>query len=374
MKKKILFIITYLELGGAQKQLFYILKNLDRSKYSLYLYAGNDGYLKKDFLDITDVTVKLDSCLKRDINPFLDFLAFFKLFFFLRRNSFDIVHTHSPKASILGRWAAFFSGLKNIVYTVHGWPFHDFMHPLAYYFYLFLEKVTAKITKKIIVPSRYDLKTGLDKKIAPPDKLALIHYGIDINTFDKVYQERKKSGNKENSLIFTISSLKRQKGIFYFLKIAKMLLLENSRLNFVIAGDGPLRRKVKEKINNFRLKDKVQLVGWSSDVAYFLNQADIFVLTSLWEGLPVSLIEAVIAGVPVVVTDTGGISDIVTNGEQGLIVKPVDILKIRKSCQNILKNYTNWHKIIEDNRKELDLAYWSYERMLRQLTDIYDRL
>ncbi|MBP7089050.1 MAG: glycosyltransferase, partial [Candidatus Omnitrophica bacterium] len=299
MKKKILFIITYLELGGAQKQLLYILKSLDRNKYSLYLYAGNEGYLKEDFLNIPDVTVKLDSSLKRKINPFLDLPAFLKLFFFLRRNSFDIVHTHSPKASILGRWAAFFSGLRNIVYTVHGWPFHDFMHPLAYYFYLFLEKITAKITKKIIVPSQADLKIGLEKKIASLEKLTLIHYGVEIEVFDKIYQERKKV-DKRADLIFTISSLKKQKGIFYFLTIAKMLLLENPRLNFTIAGDGPLRRKVKEKINNLKLKDKVQLVGWSRDIAYFLKRADIFILTSLWEGLPVSLIEAVIAGVPVI--------------------------------------------------------------------------
>jgi glycosyltransferase involved in cell wall biosynthesis len=373
MKKKILFIITYLELGGAQKQLLYILKSLDRNKYSLYLYAGNEGYLKEDFLNIPDVTVKLDSSLKRKINPFLDLPAFLKLFFFLRRNSFDIVHTHSPKASILGRWAAFFSGLRNIVYTVHGWPFHDFMHPLAYYFYLFLEKITAKITKKIIVPSQADLKIGLEKKIASLEKLTLIHYGVEIEVFDKIYQERKKV-DKRADLIFTISSLKKQKGIFYFLTIAKMLLLENPRLNFTIAGDGPLRRKVKEKINNLKLKDKVQLVGWSRDIAYFLKRADIFILTSLWEGLPVSLIEAVIAGVPVIVTDTGGIRDIVTNNQQGLIIKPVNILEIRKSCQNILKNYADWHKIIEDNRKKLDLSYWSYQRMLGQLTEIYDRL
>ena len=169
-KKKILFVITHLELGGAQKQLLSLVRNLDKEKYSLSLYAGKRGYLINEFLNTSGLKVTLSVSLVREINPFLDILEFCKLLFFIRKNRFDIVHVHCPKASILGRWAAHFAGLKNIIYTAHGWPFHKFMHPFLYKFYLFLEKLTAKITKKIIVVSKADLKEAVNRNLSSPDK------------------------------------------------------------------------------------------------------------------------------------------------------------------------------------------------------------
>jgi len=372
MKKKILFIITYLELGGAQKQLFYILQNIDCKKYSLYLYAGNRGHLKEDFLNLSDINIKLDSCLCRSINPFLDLVSFFRMLCFIKRNRFDIIHTHSPKASLLGRWAAYLCGVNNIVYTVHGWPFHKFMPVFTYYFYFFLEKFTAKVTKKIIVPSKEDLKIGLDKRISSSDKLSLIHYGVDVNNFDNIYRQR--SNTDKFDLVLSIACLKAQKGISYFLKMAKMLLLEEPTLNFAILGDGPLRKKVEKNIKDLKLENKVKLFGWCTDITPFLCRSSVFVLTSLWEGLPVALIEAVISGVPVVVTDTGGVKDIVENNKQGVVTALANILDVRKGCQKILKDYEGWNRIIKDSRKNLNLKYWSLERMLQQVEDIYDKL
>ncbi|MBU0878958.1 MAG: glycosyltransferase, partial [Candidatus Omnitrophica bacterium] len=248
---KILFIITYLELGGAQKQLLSILKTLSPHKYSLTLCAGGKGYLKSKFLNLPWVRIKLFPSLVREVNPFLDLAAFLKLFFFIKKNKFDIIHTHSPKASILGRWAAYLAGVRNIIYTVHGWPFHKFLKPLTYYLYLFLERVTAKITKKIIVVSYADLAQALRKKICHRDKVSLIHYGVEIEKFDKVYKERE---GKIPSTIITISCLKPQKGIFYFLQTAKALLKDNLQLNFIIAGDGYLRKQIEKEIKLMKLE------------------------------------------------------------------------------------------------------------------------
>jgi len=155
MKKKILFVITYLELGGAQKQLLSIIKDIDPNKYSLYLFAGDRGYLKDKFKQIKNLNMQLSSRLNRRINPIVDFLAFWQLYSHIKKNKFDIVHLHSPKAGFLGRWAAYFAGVKNIVYTVHGWSFHKFMKKPFYEFCLFLEKITSKITKKFTLSSLF---------------------------------------------------------------------------------------------------------------------------------------------------------------------------------------------------------------------------
>jgi glycosyltransferase involved in cell wall biosynthesis len=367
-ENKILFIITHLELGGAQRQLLYIIKNLSPKKYSVYLCSGDYGYLKKEFSSLPHLNIKFIPQLVRNIHPLYDVISFLKLYFYIKRNNFYIVHTHSPKASFLGRWAAYLAGVKNIIYTVHGWPFHRFMNPLSYYFYLFLEKITAKITKTIIVVSRADLKTGRDKRIASKNKFVLIHYGVEIEKFDKVFREK---NLQSSNLIVTISSLKPQKGLSYFLEMAKAILKEMPDLNFIIAGDGPLRKKIETKIKLLNINNNVFLTGWVEDIVPLLEKSAIFVLTSLWEGLPVALIEAVIAGIPAVVTNTGGISDIMKDKKQGIILKTMKPLEAKTACLNILHNYEEWNKIITTDRNYMDIFYWSIERMLRGVENIY---
>jgi len=380
-KKKILFVITYLELGGAQKQLLYILQSLDKSKYDIYLYAGNRGYLKHDFLSLSGINVRLDSFLVREINPFFDIVIFFKLLFLIKKHKFDIVHTHSPKASVLGRWAAYLGGVKNIIYTVHGWPFHKFMNPFVYYLYFFLEKVTAAITKAIVVVSRADLEKGIKNRLAPSNKFFMVHYGIDIDKFKNIWIEHnrklytpgvyKKVGK---AIVLTVSSLKPQKGIMKFLDVAKMLLDDLPDLEFVIAGSGPLRRRVVKEIKKRNLDGKVFLYGWVRDISELLKKADIFVLTSLWEGLPLALIEAVIAGMPFVVTNTGGVLDIARIFNRGIVVDSFDPEAVKNACLKMLKNYQEWNRIIKNQRKRFDADYWSYKRMIGQLEGVYESI
>jgi glycosyltransferase involved in cell wall biosynthesis len=373
MKKRILFIITHLELGGAQKQLLSILKSINQAKYIIHLITSDKGYLKEEFLRLSYIKLKLIPQLKRRINPLLDTIVFFKIYFYIKRNRFYIVHTHSPKASILGRWAAYFAGTKNIIYTVHGWPFHKFMNSFSYYLYLFLEKLTAKITKKIIVVSKADFRIGIEKKIASPDKLILIHYGVDIGLWESIFLKRKEwlpSGN----LIVNVSSLKLQKDLYSFLEMAKLILNKKRQLRFFIIGEGPLKKQIMKAIKKCGLENHVFLKGWAKDIFSLLSKASLLVLTSLWEGLPLVVIEAVIAGVPMVVTDTGGVLDIVENHHNGIITQPKQIQKLSEAVIMILDNYNEWRKKIENHRKNLNLLHWSQERMIEETESIYEAL
>ncbi len=373
VKKKILFIITHLELGGAQKTLLSTIKGLDKNKYEIYLYAGDRGYLKSNFLFLDYLKVHLDSFLVREINPFFDLVLFLKLFLFIKKYKFDIIHTHSPKASVLGRWAAYFAGVKNIIYTVHGWPFHRFMNPLAYHFCLFIEKVSARITKKIIVVSRSDLERGVRNKIASRNKFSLIHYGIDIEKFAKVSKEKRYNPSPPYTIL-VVSSLKPQKGIFIALKVIKMLLKEMPDLKFVIAGDGPLRKKVEYAIEKLGIKSSVSLPGWVVDIERLFKRCDLFLLTSLWEGLPVSLIEAVVSCVPYVVTNTGGVLDITNDIRGGIVVNSFSPSDIKDACIILLKEYKRWSKIIRNIKDREKINYWSYNRMIDQIIRVYKEL
>lgn len=370
--KKILYIITYLELGGAQKQLFSIIDGLDKNKYLVYLATSDRGHLKQKFTQLSNVKLKFVPSLVREINPILDICAFFQLYFFIRRNNFDIVHTHSPKASFLGRWAAYFAGVGNIIYTVHGWPFHKYMNKFAYGLYLFLERLTARITDKIIVVSRADLNLGIREKVAVAEKFSLVHYGIDVEKFNEVFISRNGRIIKQEHCLSTVSALKPQKNIFYFLKLCRYLVDKGFNVKFNIIGDGPLHNRIVAKINKLGLGKYVTLCGWVEDISVILKKTDIFILTSLWEGLPIAVIEAIISGVPIMVSNTPGLSDIVTKdvGE----VASLEGDGFFKSCANMLNNYHYWDTIIRGNHDKVNLAYWTVERMVKQTDDVYEEI
>ncbi len=373
MKKKILFIITHLELGGAQKQLLSLIKKLDKDKYFIYLCAGNSGYLKGEFTGFSFLKVNLMAELVRGINPFCDFIAFIKLYFYIRRNKFDIVHAHSPKASILGRWAAYLAGVKNIIYTVHGWPFHEFMNPLLHNLYVFLEKITAGITKKIIVVSSADLSKGIKNKVTFAGKFVMIHYGVDVKWADSIFLKRKVNFPSDD-LIINISCLKLQKGLIYFLDAVRLILNERPDIKFSIVGDGPLRQNISKEIAKRKLTEHVFLAGWVSDIISLFSRASILVITSLWEGLPLAVIEALTSGVPVVATDTGGISDILANNENGIIIKCKDVKAIARAVLAVLDNYGQWHELVMAARERLDLTYWSDEAMVNRTEKVYQEV
>lgn len=370
MKKKILFIITHLELGGAQKQLFSLIKNLDSDKYSLYLCAGDKGRLKKEFTNLSLLRVNLIPELVRRISPFDDLVAFAKLYFFIRENKFDIVHTHSPKASILGRWAARLAGVRNIVYTVHGWPFHDFLNPLSYYLYLFLEKISAPITKKIIVVSSSDSREGIKKKVFSADKFVIIHYGLDIEWVNRIFLKRKSCPSFED-LIINISCLKPQKGLACFLDTAEIVRSRRTDTRFSVIGNGPLYESVNREIEKRGLTGCLSLEGWMDDVSGFLSRASVLVITSLWEGLPLAVIEAAASGVPIVATDTGGVLDILEDGDNGIIVKRKNAKDIAAAILAIMNNYNNWHKKVIVAREKLDLTRWSEQRTAGLTEKVY---
>lgn len=369
--KKILYIITHLEMGGAQKHLLSLLRNLNRDDFRIYLYAGPRGFLRDEFERIPGINIVYDRFLIREINPFFDIVCFLKMFIFMRRIKFDIVHTHSPKASVLGRGAAFLAGIKNIVYTVHGWPFHHFMPKGLFYLLVLIEKVAATITKTIIVVSRYDLFLANKYRIVPRGGIKLIHYGIQIEKYQALVSLRK--NEIFFPLIITVGSLKRQKGLFDFIEAAKLIRQTFPRSRFLIIGGGPQRKKLMRRIKKEGLNNRIVLPGWLKDLRPLYRYASLFLLTSLWEGLPLSLMEAVFCGIPAVVTDTGGIKDIAQGISSICIVGKGDVSGLAESAINILKNYPYFSKIAKRASRDIDSHYWSEERQQQEMEALYVR-
>ncbi|MBM3251879.1 MAG: glycosyltransferase family 4 protein, partial [Candidatus Omnitrophica bacterium] len=308
-KVRILYVVTKLELGGAQKQLLTLINHLDQAKFQPFLFTAKEGLLLQEAVSINGLTVKKSKWLERSINPIKDFLALVEAYFFIKKNNIDFVHTHSSKAGILGRIAARLAKVRIILHTVHGWSFNDYQPKIKRGIFIFLERFCAGFTHKIIVVSRHDKVKGLTHRIGEDKKYNLIRYGIDYEEFKitKGRDFKKELGiNSDCLVVGMVSCFKPQKSPHDFIRAASLVHQVMPEVKFILAGDGVLRRDIEELISKFQLKDSIILPGWRRDIPDMLSALDVFILTSLWEGLPIAALEAMSASRAVIATNTGG--------------------------------------------------------------------
>jgi glycosyltransferase involved in cell wall biosynthesis len=374
-KINILYIITKLELGGAQKQLLSLICRLNKDRYRVFLFTAKEGLLFNQASAIDGLKIKPSFFLERPLNFIKDFLALVELYFFIRKNNIDIVHTHSSKAGILGRLAAKLARVKIIVHTVHGWSFNDFQPAFAKGIFVSLERLCAGISDKLIVVSHRDLEAGLASGIGIPGKYALVRYGIDYPDFQTSNKDlREELGIVSNELVVgSIACLKPQKSPLDFIQTAALVNHACPGVKFILAGDGILRRETEALIYKLKLEKQVILLGWRRDIPKFLHSIDIFVLASLWEGLPISVLEAMAAGLPVVVTDTGGVREIISHGNTGFLVAPHDVSAMAEKIISLLKDAMQRTAMGKRGRDSLGCAF-STEKMAAGVTSLYEAL
>ena len=224
----VVHIITKLELGGAQQNTLFTIAHLNRERFQPYLITNNEGILVSEAMALKGVTTFLLTELIREINPLMDIRALFKIRDILRSlkksDSAVIVHTHSSKAGILGRWAARFAGADVILHTFHGFGFHDFQTSPVRHFLIFLEKLTALITDKLITVSKANIHKGVKAGIFPRKKTVLIRSGIEMEEFTgikvKKAQKKKELGVARNLPLATmIGCLKPQKAPLDYVEV-----------------------------------------------------------------------------------------------------------------------------------------------------------
>ena len=324
-KIKIAHIITQLELGGAQENTLYTVTHLDPQVYDTYLITGPGGLLDQEAAaKLGDRLIYIKS-LARPVNPWQDLLSLIRLYGVCRRHRFDIVHTHSSKAGILGRWAAKFSGTRLIIHTFHGFGFNDFQKPWTRWFYIWLEKITARISAKLIVVSQENIRKAQSVRIGTPGQFQVIHSGIKVASYQNldldIPAEKKKFGlPPSDPLVGMVACFKPQKAPLDFIKIAKKVSEKMPTVKFILVGDGELRPDIEKLIKELSLENTVILTGWRRDVNVLIQLVDIVVLTSLWEGLPRVILEAFVSGKPVICTPADGVKEVIKEGETGILV------------------------------------------------------
>jgi len=335
MKVKVLHPITRLIIGGAQENTMLTAELLDPTEWAVDVYCGPQTGTEGSLIETVQergIPLTIEPTFVREINPIKDLMALVRLTRFIKRNGYQIVHTHSSKAGILGRWAAKWAGVPIIIHTVHGWGHHDRQHPLVQRLYIALEKLTLLITDKLIVVSPRNIDKGLADGIGRVDDYVVIRSGIELERFGHPRVSRAEMRESlsipHNAMVIgTVTRLSPQKAPLDFLRMAAALLARDwgersPSLYFVMVGDGPLRAEVETTASELGIADRVVLTGLRRDIPELMAAFDIFALSSLWEGLPRVLPQAMAAGLPIVATEIDGTAEAVQHGVNGYLSSP----------------------------------------------------
>ena len=376
MKIKVCHIITKLELGGAQKNTLYTLSNLDKEKFEVFLISGEGGILD-DEARKENYKKYFIKCLVREVSPLNDLISLINIFLILKKEKPLIIHTHSSKAGIIGRVAGFFSGVKVIIHTYHGFGFNEHQPYLLKKFYILLEKIVSFITDHFIFVSYNNLETAKRYKIIRKNNYSIIRSGIKLGEFltYKDYSFIEKYGFKKdgNLIIATVANLKPQKNPDDFIKVAETVLKDVDNVLFFYCGGGEKLDYYKELIIKKGLEKKVIFTGWVYDVKEVYRSTDIFILTSLWEGLPRSIIEAIKSGCVVISYKTDGVTEVIRNGVNGFIVEQKDFYKMSEMILRLVKEKEFFDKI-KENVVETELSKFDIDFMVKQQEKLYERL
>ena len=308
-----LVVITLAEVGGAQSYVTSLLPAL-ADRFDVTVAAHGEGPVREsaEALQLRYVPLRH---LRRPINPWRDALALAELVRLVRRVRPDIVHTSSSKAGVLGRAAAWAAGVPIRLFTVHGWAFAA-SGGGASLLYRWADRLVSPLTTATICVSELERETGLAARTCRADRTVVIPNAVDVRGAPRSRTTRRRP------LLVAVGRLRPPKDFDTLLRA--LALLPDAQFDAAIVGDGPQRRELEALLVQLGLEERVRLEGERRDVPALLARADVFVLSSRSEGLPVSVLEAMAAGLPVVASAVGGVAELVLDGETGVLVRPGD--------------------------------------------------
>jgi glycosyltransferase involved in cell wall biosynthesis len=345
---KVLQIITKAEWAGAQRVVYEICKMAKQyNNINMEVATGENGILVDKLEKDLGIKVHVLKKLVHPINPFIDYKGYKEIKRLIKENNYDVVHCHSTKAGILGRLAANKMDVKKIIYTVHGyWPilqYEGIKRKMA----IFLERYLAKKTTDLVLISKSDIELSKRMKIGNEKKYRLIYNKITVEKekIKKGILRKELNLNNKVKIIGNVSRIDKQKNPFLFVDIANEYLRNNDETVFVWIGDGKLRQQALEYVNKLNLEDQVKFIGFRENGIDYMNDFDLLLLTSNWEGVSITILEALELNIPILSTDVGGIKEII--GESSVFNNLNNISerineKINSSHKTLKCNFDNF--------------------------------
>ncbi|MCF7911667.1 MAG: glycosyltransferase family 4 protein [Candidatus Cloacimonetes bacterium] len=324
-RKKLLHIQLLPLLSGVQNMMLSLLGGLDKAEFEIYVISKPGGPLEEAIIKAGYHYVPVKS-LERNFSIF-DLIAIVKLYIIMRKCKFDIVHTHSSKTGFMGRIAARLAGVPRIFHTVHGFAIHEHQSGILNRIYMTLEKFAGRFCDKVIFVNDHEREMAVAKGILPAEKVMTINNGIAIELYkvkDAESYLAERDYEKNPFIIGSVLRFTTQKNVFNTIAAAIEVCKKNRAIQFVFIGDGEDFLVCKNLIDQANMNTRIFLTGWQSRINELLMKLDVFLLFSRWEGLSISILEAMATGLPVVASDIKGNNELVDK-ENGILVDVRDI-------------------------------------------------
>ncbi|MFC0471076.1 glycosyltransferase family 4 protein [Halalkalibacter kiskunsagensis] len=321
--------------GGVRRHIVDLLLNLNRSKYDLHVIYSEDRIdevfinLLQDLKNLNITFYNVSMC--REISIIKDSVSLFKISRIVKRINPDIIHCHSSKAGALGRVVAFLYD-KTAIYTPHAYYSQNVdMSKLKRFIYIYIERFLSKITNITINVSNGENKFAVDNKIVKKENTSIIFNGVEELEGNNIDTD-------SEFIVGTLARLDNQKDPYTFLEIAKKVTDKISDIQFVYVGDGPLLEEVRRITIEENLSRRIKFPGFSSNTVSNLQEFDLYLSTSLYEGLPYSVIEAMALSKPLVLSDVIGNNELIVSEYNGELFRRGDI---DAAVNLIIKLYNN---------------------------------
>jgi len=382
-KIKVAHIIARMITGGADENTLFTMEGLDKNKYDIDLITGeefDEGILNKvknNHFDIIQV-----KGLKWKLNFLYDPIVLIKLIKLMRKNRYDIVHTHTTKAGILGRVAARIAGVPVIVHGLHGSTFEAFDSRLLNWLLFLFERFTGRFTDAYISVSGVLSEKYVERGIGKKENYHTVYSGMELETFYAAREKidcRKKQKELgigvEDFVIGNVARLETRKGHKFLIDAFKNVVGEqkDNHVKLLIIGEGNKREYLESYVHELNLGDKVIFTGYREDVEELMAMMDIFVLTSLREGLPRVLVQAAAVGMPSIAFNVDGVPEIIRDDYNGFLVRVGDVEQLAKRIIQYI-DHKELLVLHGKNGRELIKGKWSIEDMVEKIDKIYQKL
>ncbi len=336
--------------------------------------AEREGSLENEALT-AGVRVVHVPRLRRALNPFADLSVVLWLYRYFRRERPAIVATHTAKAGTLGRTAAWLAGVPLIVHTFHGHVLDGYFSRLTTSLFLFIERALGRVTTRFIAISP-EIAADLDRLRIGRGKVTVVRLGLELDHVvggDRARLRDELGVPADSALVGIVGRLVPIKAHEMFLEAARMLASSAPKVRFVIVGDGELWASLHQQVAGAGLGDRVRFAGWRGDLANVYAALDVLVCCSRNEGTPVSVIEGCAAGVPIVATAVGGMTDIITQGVNGLLVQTGDAPALAAAIAELIADPARRSSMGAAGR-DLVLERYGANRMVNELKQVYTEL
>jgi len=375
-KLKVLQIHTMPVITGSGITTILIMTGLDRKKYDVEFACAPGGPLVNEVVK-QEIKYHPIKHLVQRISIIQDLLALAELTWLMKKQRYDIIHTHNSKAGFIGRLAGKIAGVRIIVHNIHGFAFHEFEKPPRRKLFIHLERFAAKFTDKLITVSEPLREWGLKLAIGNPEKYVTIYSGIDLEKFDvniDIKEKKLRLGiEPEDKVIGVVSKLWEGKGHECILQAARDVIDQVPDVKFVFVGEGYLRKKLESLARKLDLSDHVIFTGFRTDIPEITATFDIALLASFFEGLGRVLLEAMALGKPVIASRVGGIVDVVDDGKTGILVSPGNSASLAEAMIRLLRNDGLRIRMGNAGRARID-AKFSAKTMINQIQMVYNEL